>query len=343
MNPLIDQWLRVWDRLTNRYYRYRPDPGWEALDSDTRFLVHMVWIDYQLHPPVVQAILRHNHLKPYFHYRHFRIPRRGGGTRLLFEPDDNLKKVQGRILRVFLNPVEVHPAAMGFRLKKSIADHARAHAGASLIITSDLQDFFPATTAYRVRQWWCTQVESEQAAQLFTLLTTYRGSLPQGAPTSPALSNLVNSGMDEALTRRIQETGGVYTRYGDDMAFSWQTLHHPPPELERAVRRIVREYGYELHPEKGWCVSSLDDEPEITGVILRKDGTVTVSDTIREKIRELERSTTVHESPQLAGYKGFQKMVERDGKPVRPVHDTRRRFWRLSRFFRRRDDNPVPF
>ncbi|MEM6529109.1 MAG: reverse transcriptase family protein, partial [Chloroflexota bacterium] len=191
--------------------------------------------------------------------------------------------------------------------------------GARTVITADIQDFFPSTTRYRVRQFWRNQTTyrggpqfNDAEVQLLTNLTTYRGALPQGAPTSPMLSNLINRELDVRLHKLVTQSGGRYTRYADDLVFSWQTRPRPPTDFEFTVRRILREYGYTLHPRKGWAVWSRRDEPEFTGVVLTRGGGVDVPEPMRKRIRELERSDAESDRLQLAGYNGYRKMVQRE-------------------------------
>jgi hypothetical protein len=253
-------------------------------------------------------VLKRGRLSPDYRYRHFTKAKPGGGQRELAEPDQRLKAIQQVILKQYLTDEHVHPAAVGFRRKKSIADHVWPHAGAPYIITADIADFFPSTPAWRVKQWWQSRVESEALADFLTLLTTYRGSLPQGAPTSPALSNVVNFEMDKALERRVMHSAGTYTRYGDDMVFSW---HHPPSaDFAIAAQRIIREAGYRLHPTKGWRVYHRSDEPEVTGLVLKRDGSVSIPRTMQKHMRKLSRSSDPINRLRLVGYEGYRQMVE---------------------------------
>lgn len=308
-NPLVEGWLQVWDKLTGRRWRYRPDPYHTTLDWEAARFVNYIYQHSSFEYRQAYELVQRGRLKPNFHYRHFTQRKADGSKRHLSEPDPTLKAVQQRINRAFLRSASVHHCAVGYRRKLSVADHVWPHAGAQLIITADIQDFFPNTRAARVRDWWARQYESQQAIQLATLLTTYHGSLPQGAPTSPALSNILNYELDQRLSRRTERSGGVYTRYVDDMVFSWRTRHRPPADFQQAVKATLHEFGYALHPSKGWQIYRADDEPEITGVILRQSGRVTVTDDMRQIIAELER-TNPH-GQRLAGYRGFQDMVER--------------------------------
>ncbi|MEO0564823.1 MAG: reverse transcriptase domain-containing protein, partial [Chloroflexota bacterium] len=249
-------------------------------------------------------------LPPRFRYRHFTVPKKDGSPRELAEPGAALKAMQYKIIENFLAHAKPHHSAVGYRRGHSIADHAWAHAGARTIITADIADFFPSTKRYRVRQYWKDHryVHNSQEITLLTNLTTYRGSLPQGAPTSPMLSNLVNVELDRRLHKLVTESGGAYTRYADDIAFSWRARARPPSDFEGVVRRVLREYGYRLHSgDKGWAVWSRKDEPEITGVRLTRSGGVDLPEPMLRHMRELARSGD--DPSRLAGYQGYRQMI----------------------------------
>src|SRR5262249_54303623 len=148
-----------------------------------------------------------------------------------------------------------------------------------------------------------------------TSLTTYLGSLPQGAPTSPALSNLVNVELDAAIDRRVLASGGIYTRYADDMVFSWPVGYGPPADFENAVRSLLRAEGYNLHPTKAWHVWRRQEEPEVTGLTLTRRGQVEIRESMLRIMRLLSTSGDSHDQARLAGYRGYSRMV----KQARPV------------------------
>ena len=181
------------------------------------------------------------------------------------------------------------------------------------LVFAVVQDFFPATHAGRVEDWWRERAP-DPLARLLTLLTTHRGGLPQGALTSPGLSNFVNGELDERLARRAAAAGARYTRYCDDMVFSWQRGSGPPSAFENGVRATLHEFGYALHPKKGWRLHHRRDEPKITGVILTRHGGVRLPDRFRRKIQVLARSDDPRDAERLSGYQGYEAMV---GKPRR--------------------------
>ncbi|HWG42343.1 MAG TPA: reverse transcriptase family protein [Gemmataceae bacterium] len=255
-----------------------------------------------------QDIAMSGSLHPHFHYRHFTKAKKDGGRREIVEPDVKLKRVQREIIARYFKTERPHAAAVAYRKKKSIANHVWPHAGAELLIAADVEDFFPSTNAGRVEDWWRERVHPT-LARLLTLLTTYRGGLPQGAPTSPELSNFVNRELDERLAQRASAAGARYTRYCDDMVFSWRYWPGPPSDFENGIRAALHEFGYTLHPKKGWRVHPRRDEPEITGVILTRQGRVRLPDRLRRAMRGLRRSDDLHAADRLAGYLGYQAMV----------------------------------
>jgi RNA-directed DNA polymerase len=312
-NPLFDRVRWWWANFTrtNDWRTYYISPSYQeylnayqALPPEARQLSNVLQVNY----PLLVAMLNSGKLPPDMRYCHFTKAKKDGTARELAEPSPSLKKAQQLILKKILKNALIHPVAVGFRRKKSIAHHAWAHAGASLIITADIEDFFPRTRKDRVEAWWRTQYEDEEAARILTLLTTYRGGLPQGAPTSPALSNAVNHALDEALAERARFSGGNYTRYADDMVFSW-TYGEPPSDFEAGVRSALAEFGYTLHPQKGWQMWDKRDQPQVTGLVLKKNGQVDLPPEVRKIMRHLERSDSAYDASRLAGYYAYESMV----------------------------------
>ncbi|AMV23353.1 Reverse transcriptase (RNA-dependent DNA polymerase) [Gemmata sp. SH-PL17] len=257
---------------------------------------------------MLRNIIAADALHPHFRYRRFHKPKRDGGRRAIAEPDPRLKRLQCEIVARYFATEQPHPAAVAYQRGKSTADHVWAHAGAEIVITADIRDFFPSTRADRVEMWWRERVDSE-TARLLTLLTTDCGGLPQGAPTSPGLSNFLNTEMDAKLTRRATAACARYTRYCDDLAFSWPAGFDPPSDFERGVRAILHEFGYELHPKKGWHMHRRGDEPEVTGAVLTRSGGVRLPERIRQIMRALARRATPADTERLKGYRGYAAMV----------------------------------
>lgn len=287
-------------------------PSSAPVNGDTASSFDADWASWLaragLPPTVLCDILASGSLHPHFSYRRFFKPKLNGRRRELAEPDPLLKRIQYEIAARHLRAEQPHPAAVAYQKGKSTANHVWAHAGAAIIVTADVRDFFPSTRADRVEAWWRERVDSD-AARLLTLLTTDRGGLPQGAPTSPALSNLVNVEMDARLSARASAAGARYTRYCDDLAFSWSVGVGPLADFDRGVRAVLHEFGYALHPEKGWLVFRRGDEPEVTGAVLTRSGRVRLPERLRRVMRSLARSDDPRDLERLKGYQGYAAMV----------------------------------
>ncbi len=247
---------------------------------------------------------------PRLSYRPFTIRKRGGGKRRISAPSSALKKLQRRLLHRYLVEQPIHEAAMAFRAGYSIATHARRHLGQAIVLTVDLADFFPATAAHRVRGWFREMGWGGDALQILMRLCVYHGGLPQGAPTSPALSNLVNQPLDEGLSELAGRHGARYSRYSDDLAFSWPTDSEPSAFRQQVGDKLGR-FGYHIQPSKGWRLQRANQRPEITGLVL--DGRrLRLSHRILRRIRQLQSrwfSRDAAQRQQLEGYRGLRKML----------------------------------
>lgn len=211
--------------------------------------------------------LRHS-TPPLRHYAAHLQPTAHGGARLIEAPKPRLREIQRRLLRHVLAPVPTHDVAHGFVRGRSALTAATVHAGHPVLVRADLRQFFASVTAPRVRAVFrAAGYPPEVAAALTGLCTTRtpvdvlrsvpaggrerlrRDHLPQGAPTSPALANLVARRLDVRLAGLARAHGCVVTRYADDLAFSG------PAGLDAgtllfALGRLVSDEGFALHPAK---------------------------------------------------------------------------------------------
>ncbi len=264
-------------------------------------------------------------------YTTFTVPKRTGGQRTLLAPDAPLKRVQRQILRRLLAKLQVHPCATGFERGHSIVTNARPHVGQEVVIKFDVRDFFGSTDARRVRAYFRFIGWDDEAADLLTQLCTYNGALPQGAPTSPRLSNLVNQKLDERLAKLADHYDMGYSRYADDITLSGKAMLPVdsvtnPKTMQRsydprvrattmiyAVKHILSEFGYRLHTEKKLRIARRHDRQLVTGLVVNQK--VQLPRKTRRWLRAVEhRLATKRESTltpeQLAGWRSLERMVK---------------------------------
>lgn len=193
-------------------------------------------------------------------YRVRQVRKRGGGVRLIHAPKPRLKAAQRRILREILDRVPVHQAATGFRRGGSPEEHARRHAGRRIIACWDVADYFPSIDRGRVTAMFTWLGYPLSVARVLSLLCTARGPdiarpwrrvLPQGAPTSPAIANIVCFRLDARLSGVARQFGGHYSRYADDLAFSGgNRMKNGLPRMIPLVERILGEEGFRARASK---------------------------------------------------------------------------------------------
>jgi len=246
-------------------------------------------------------------------YTPFTIPKRSGGQRTIAAPAPALKKLQRTILHRVLGRLRSHPAAMGFERGRSIVTNAAPHVRAAVVLRMDVHDFFPSTSADVVRDHFRGAGWDEEASCLLTGWCTYEGALPQGAPTSPRLSNLVNYALDVRLAALAERFGGAYTRYADDITFSF------PDDDRSAVASAIRitkevcgEYGYRLHQKRKLIIRRRHQSQRVTGLVV--NDRVSLPRATRRRLRAIGhhlrtgRQATLTEQ-QLKGWQALMRMV----------------------------------
>ncbi len=246
-------------------------------------------------------------------YREFTIPKFAGGTRRILAPAPELKTLQRRILTRILGRLKAHSAAHGFERKRSIVTNAAPHAEQAVVVSLDLKDFFSSTPAKRVRDYFAGIGWNRESTALLTGLCTHGGSLPQGAPTSPRLSNLLNVRLDARLAGLAARHGAAYTRYADDLTFSFGVDSHTAVHLlVRAAKAVIEDEGYRLHMKKKLAIRRSHQRQEVTGLVVNEG--IALPREIRRWLRAMRhraalgRESTLTPS-QLEGWNSFEKMV----------------------------------
>ena len=155
-----------------------------------------------------------------------------------------------------------------------------------------------------------------------TKLTTHKGGLPQGAPTSPRLSNLVNAGLDRSLTERIVALQGRYSRYADDITVSFPEDRHS--SVERTKSRVMAELGrrgYTMHVRRKLSVRRAYQRQVVTGLVVNVK--VALPRHLRRKLRAARHHLATGRpatwtAEQLEGWGAFESMVRKQGADTPP-------------------------
>ena len=213
--------------------------------------------------------------------------------------------------------LKAHPYANGFEKCFSIVSNALPHVGQDVVIRLDLRDFFSNTAATRVEKYFRSVGWNSQAAALLTNLCTHDGSLPQGAPTSPRLSNLVNFHLDARLAGLAQSLGLAYSRYADDITFSGPARRDNKTGRATSVisfvKQILHEEGrYVLHTDRKLRIARRHDPQIVTGLVV--NAKVNLKRDVRRKLRAVEHhlrcgKPATMTQRQLDGWKSLQAMI----------------------------------
>lgn len=246
-------------------------------------------------------------------YRERLIPKKSGGTRRLLIPDRPLRDLQRAILRRLLTRLRAHDAACGFERGKSIVDNARPHVGRAVVIKMDIVDFFPSITARRVDGYFRRVGWNREAAALLTRLCTHEGGLPQGAPTSPRLSNLLHFGFDARLARRVARYEGTYTRYADDITISLpKDLPKRVRGLIQYTRRLAKVYGLRIHLRGKLRILRRHQQQRVTGLVVNDKLQLPrrVRRWLRAVVHRLRQGgKATLTAQQLAGWEALRRML----------------------------------
>lgn len=199
-------------------------------------------------------------------YKTYDIPKKSGKYRRIAQPSRELKAVQSWILRNILDRLSSSTSSKGFELGTSIVDNALPHVGSNYILSFDLQDFFPNILASKVYGVFSSIGYNKEMATLLTNLCVFKGGLPQGAPSSPKLANLVCAKLDARINGYAGPKGIAYTRYADDItlsAMSANKIH----KAKHFIGTIVADEDLKLNRSKT-KLSGTRRQKKVTGLIL---------------------------------------------------------------------------
>ncbi len=181
------------------------------------------------------------------HYREFEIPKRSGGKRTISAPYPALLDCQRWIYENILSKVKIHSSAHGFTFSKSIITNSKIHVGQNHFLKIDLKDFFPSITLNQVITVFKTLGYTNKVSFYLASICCYGDVLPQGAPSSPMVSNIVGKTLDNRLMKYAKKFKLRYTRYADDLAFSGESI--PVKHIEY-ITNIINSCGFTVNEKK---------------------------------------------------------------------------------------------
>ena len=217
---------------------------------------------------------------PSLFYRNYEIPKKNGGTRKISEPLPSLKEIQRWILDNILTKIEISVYAKAYVKKKSIKENARFHKRQEILLSLDVKEFFDSITSDKVYKVFSSLGYQEDIVVMLTNLCCLNGCLPQGAPTSPIISNIILKKFDDEVGKFTNEKKIRYTRYADDMTFSGD---FNPGQIISFLKNILYELGLKLNEEKT-RTRKKSQRQEVTGIVVNEK--MQLPKSVRRKIRQ---------------------------------------------------------
>ena len=214
----------------------------------------------------------------YNRYKTFEIKKKSGGTRVINAPCYQLGLLLYLVNIIFKSIYTPDLSVNGFVEGRSIIDNAQLHVGHHYVFNIDLKDFFPSISQSRV--WKRIQLPpfnfTRDVANVIAGLCCnfdserQKNVLPQGAATSPILSNAICENLDRKMCGVARRLGLHYSRYADDITFSsMHNVYQPNSEFRLEIERIINEQGFVLNDKKTRLLRDRCRQ-EVTGLVVNR-------------------------------------------------------------------------
>ena len=246
-----------------------------------KFLLSLSLLNYNISDNAKLKIIYSISNRVESNYQIFKIKKYNGSYRTIYSPKTTLKHLQKNILHNILNNKQISKYAKAYHQNISLKDNASPHTNQKVILKLDIIDFFENISFYDIYQTCFPEVYfPKPIGQLLTYLCTYESRLPQGAPTSAYISNLVMKDFDEELGSWCEQNNIAYTRYSDDMTFSGD---FGPHIVISKVRKMLYKLNLKINNKKIKVIYNHQCQ-KVTGLVVNKK--VRVSAKYRDKVRQ---------------------------------------------------------
>jgi RNA-directed DNA polymerase len=253
------------EHLRNKFFSLNlPENVAELLEIDYKTLIYLLY------------------RKKNDNYTVFNLTKRSGGVRKINAPVSSLKIVQQKLCHILSIVYQPKQSVHGFVSDRSIITNANPHLKKNNILNIDLLDFFPSINFGRVRGMFLNMPYNipPKAATVLAQIICFENELPQGAPTSPIVSNMICAKLDSQFQRLAKEFSCTYTRYADDITFS-TTLKIFPEELAKMeeegnviigerIKNIISNNGFQINESKIRLKCKNKSRLNVTGIIVNQ-------------------------------------------------------------------------
>ena len=215
------------------------------------------------------------------HYRKVNLPKKSGGCRSLSIPDPPLKTIQKRITDVLLVHMPVSKYAKAYGFGCSTFRNAKPHVNKQVVLKLDILHFFDNIRYTTVKDLvFPEKIYAEPIRILLTMLCYYKDALPQGAPSSPVITNIILYEFDEQVGQWCKDRKITYTRYCDDMTFSG---NFEPAEVIAFIQKTLRNRNFLLNEQK-IHIQYAGQQQVVTGIVVNEK--LSIPANYRRKLRQ---------------------------------------------------------
>lgn len=216
-------------------------------------------------------------------YRVYRIPKSNGYFRTIEAPSELLKRIQRWILKYILQQFEAHRYSTAYECGKNIRSNAWRHVGQPVVLKLDVKNYFPSLHSHLAYGFFKMLGYPEAVTVMLVKFCCLHGHLPQGAPSSPHLSNLLMLPVDDRLADWLRSQPIRYSRYADDMTFSGDLTLEQIQSIVTLCRSVLRERGLKLNLRK-IRIQRQGARQTVTGLVVNRQLHI-----LREKRRKLRQ------------------------------------------------------